>query len=88
MKKSCDKSSPSIQTHYITDTEDNLRGIFAFMRHVGLSSVALLPYNTSAAAKYEWLGLTYGIQGETQSQDCLDSFLDMARKAGLEAVIG
>ena len=72
----------------ITDTEDNLRGIFAFMRHVGLSSVALLPYNTSAAAKYEWLGLTYGIQGETQSQDCLDSFLDMAREAGLEAVIG
>ncbi|HIE27087.1 TPA: glycyl-radical enzyme activating protein, partial [Candidatus Poribacteria bacterium] len=71
----------------ITDTEANLRGIFAFMSDVGLSSVALLPYNTSAAAKYEWLGLMYGIEGETQSQDCLGSFLEMARAAGLEAVI-
>jgi len=72
----------------ITDTEDNLRVIFTFMRNVGLSSVALLPYNPSAPAKYEWLGLTYSIQGETQSRDRLDSFVDMARQVGLEAVIG
>ena len=72
----------------ITDTEDNLLCIFAFMRSVGLSSVALLPYNSSSAAKYEWLGLTYEIQSETQSRDCLDSFVDMARQTGLEAVIG
>jgi pyruvate formate lyase activating enzyme len=72
----------------LTDTEANLGGLFDFMRSVGLSSVALLPYNTSAAAKYEWLGLNYGIQGETQSDDCLDSFVDMARRMGLEVVIG
>ena len=72
----------------ITDTEYNLRGILAFMRSGGLSSVALLPYNSSAAAKYEWLGLNYEIQGETQSRDHLDSFVDMARQTGLEAVIG
>ena len=72
----------------ITDTEDNLRGIFDFMKGVGLSSVALLPFNPSAAAKYEWLGLTCEIQGEPQSSDRLDSFTDMAHRAGLEAVIG
>jgi len=72
----------------VTDTESNLRGIFSFMRSVGLSSVALLPYNSSAAAKYEWLGLTYEIQGEPQSREVLDGFLDMAREARLEAVIG
>jgi pyruvate formate lyase activating enzyme len=72
----------------ITDTEDNLRGIFAFMRSIGLSSVALLPYNPSANAKYEWLGLTYEIQGEPQSRDRLDCFVDMARQTGLNAVIG
>jgi len=71
----------------ITDTEENLRGIFDFMRSIGLSSVALLPYNTSSAAKYEWLGLSYEIQGETQSRDQLDSFVDMARQMGLDAVI-
>jgi pyruvate formate lyase activating enzyme len=72
----------------ITDTEDNLRGIFTFMRSVGLSSVALLPYNPSAPAKYEWLGLTYRIQGVPQSRDRLASSVKMARQEGLEAVIG
>ena len=72
----------------ITDTEENLHGIFDFMRSVGLSSVALLPYNPSADAKYEWLGLTYEIQGEPQSRDHLDSFVDMACQMGLEAAIG
>jgi pyruvate formate lyase activating enzyme len=72
----------------ITDTEENLRGIFAFMRSVGLSSVALLPYNPSASAKYEWLGLTYEIQGEPQSSDRLDEFVAMASKLGLKAIKG
>ncbi|MBM3243127.1 glycyl-radical enzyme activating protein [Candidatus Poribacteria bacterium] len=72
----------------ITDTEDNLRGIFDFMRSIGLSSVALLPYNPSANAKYEWLGLTYEIQGEPQGRNHLDNFVDMARQMGLDAVIG
>ena len=72
----------------ITDTESNLQEIFDFMRNAGLSSVALLPYNPSASAKYEWLGLTYNIQGKPQSVERLAGFLDMARKAGLEAATG
>ena len=72
----------------ITDTEDNLRSIFDFMRSVGLLSVALLPYNPSAAAKYEWLGLTYKVQGEPQNSDHLRSLVDMARDMGLETVVG
>ena len=72
----------------ITDTEDNLHSIFDFMKDVGLSSVALLPFNPSAAAKYDWLGLTCEIQAEPQNSQRLNSFADMARRAGLEAVIG
>ena len=72
----------------ITDTEDNLRSIFDFMVDVGLLSVALLPYNPSAAAKYEWLGLDYEIQGEPQDPDRLDDLVDMARLAGLVTTIG
>jgi pyruvate formate lyase activating enzyme len=71
----------------ITDREENLRGIFAFMRQVGLGSVVLLPYNGSASAKYEWLGLPYEIVGEPQSQEQLDRLLEMARAAGLQATI-
>jgi len=71
----------------ITDTEDNLRAIFAFMRDVGLSSVALLPYNPSASAKYDWLGLPYEIEGELQSPEQLSRFEEMAREMGLECVV-
>jgi pyruvate formate lyase activating enzyme len=72
----------------ITDSEENLIGIFRFMRRVGLPYVELLPYNPSASAKYEWLGLTYTIEGEPQSRDSLDSFVEMAQGEGLEASIG
>jgi pyruvate formate lyase activating enzyme len=69
----------------ITDTEENLEAIFAFMPRVGLRRVALLPYNASAAAKYEWLDLPFEIEGEPQSQQRLNSILAMARAYGLEA---
>jgi pyruvate formate lyase activating enzyme len=72
----------------ITDTGENLQGLFTFMRRAGLSSVALLPYNPSSAAKYEWLGLTYTIQGEPQNRDRLNSLIGMAQREGLEACIG
>jgi pyruvate formate lyase activating enzyme len=72
----------------ITDTEENLDAIFAFMREVGLASVALLPYNTSAGAKYEWLDRDYSIEAETQSPEALARMVERARAAGLAAAIG
>ena len=39
----------------ITDTDANLPGLFGFMQEAGLRRVALLPYNPSAGAKYQWL---------------------------------
>ena len=72
----------------VTDTEANLRGIFAFMRSAGLARVALLPFNAAAGAKYEWLGLDYLIQEETQSAAQLEALLGLARSMGLEASAG
>lgn len=71
----------------ITDTDNNLRGIFAFMRRVGLSSVAFLPYNAAAAAKYEWFDLPFEIKGQSQDRKRLQAILRMAREAGLEASV-
>ena len=71
----------------ITDTGANLRGLFDFMQQHGLSQVALLPFNPSAAAKYEWLGLDYAISGEPQSEEQLGAILAMARDAGLDAAV-
>jgi pyruvate formate lyase activating enzyme len=69
----------------ITDTEPNLRALFAFMRQVGLLSVALLPYNNSAAAKYEWLGLAYPLaHAEREEGVSPEQAAAMAREAGVE----
>ncbi len=72
----------------ITDTQANLRGIFDFLRGTGLRRVALLPYNPSAAAKYEWLGLDCPVRGEPQDAARLAELTAMAAAAGLEAAIG
>ena len=67
----------------VTDTDENMRAIFDFMKDAGLSRVALLPYNTSAAAKYEWLGRPYGIDAESQSAEGLNDLKDAAHAARL-----
>ena len=72
----------------LTDTYDNLRDIFDFMSEVGLPSVSLLSYNASASAKYEWLGMEFSLEAETQTQEQLDAFLSMARRKGIDARIG
>ena len=72
----------------ITDTDENLRAVFAFMREAGLTRAALLPYNPSSAAKYEWLGLPYEIAGQAQDASRLAAIADMGRQAGLDVSIG
>ncbi len=72
----------------ITDTPANLDAIFAFMRQASLGRAALLPYNPSAGAKYEWLGLPYDLAGEPQPPQTLAALADQARRAGLAVEIG
>ena len=68
----------------ITDTHENLAGIFAFMRESGLARVALLPYNPSTRAKYEWMGLHCEIEAETQETARLEELAALARDVGLQ----
>jgi pyruvate formate lyase activating enzyme len=71
----------------ITDTDGNLQNIFGLMCQAGLYSVGLLPYNASAGAKYEWLGMPYRTMGQPQSSERLAELVSMARRAGLEATV-
>jgi pyruvate formate lyase activating enzyme len=71
----------------ITDTDENLQAIFAFMARVGLKRAALLAFNTSASAKYEWLGLSLAVGGDRQTEDRLAAILNMAHAAGVAARI-
>lgn len=43
----------------VTDTEDNLEAIAAFMKENCIKKAELLPYNTMTGAKYEWAGLSW-----------------------------
>jgi pyruvate-formate lyase-activating enzyme len=74
----------------LTDTEANLSAIFAFMRDAGLGRLTLLPYNAAAAAKYEWLGQSYDVDvdGTGHTDEQLNAYLDMAQRAGLDAILG
>ena len=69
----------------MTDTQANLGGIFDFVRAAGLRRVALLPYNVSAPAKYEWLGRAFALDAEPQDERRLADILAAARAAGLDA---
>lgn len=71
----------------ITDTDSNICSIFEFMKQYGLSKAELLPYNFSASAKYEWLGLVYDIHAEPQDKTHLDRILKMAYQEHIEAII-
>ena len=89
------ESGPEVQVRVplipgVTDTRENLSAIFGFMCEAGIASVALLPYNPSAAAKYEWLDRAYGVDShlEPQSPDDLADMLSLARGFGLEAMVG
>ena len=57
------------------------------MRDAGLMRVALLPYNPSAAAKYEWLDRCYDVDAEPQDDAYLAQLVGMARGMGLDAVV-
>jgi pyruvate formate lyase activating enzyme len=72
----------------VTDTEANLRAIADFMAGAGLRRVALLPYNPSAGAKYEWLDLPYAIKVEPQDAAQLAGMVNLMKQAGLDAWLG
>jgi pyruvate formate lyase activating enzyme len=71
----------------VTDTDENLRGIFRFMRDAGLGRAALLPFNASASAKYEWLDRVYTVDGAPQSDERTGQLLAMGRDLGIETII-
>lgn len=74
--------------HGITDTPRNVADVAGFMRQANLPRLTLLPYNPSAAAKYEWLGRRCEITGRVQSAEHLDVLLATARADGLSVEVG
>ncbi|MFW6270673.1 MAG: glycyl-radical enzyme activating protein [Bacillota bacterium] len=66
-----------------TDHISNIRKIYKKMFQLDLKEVHLLPYNTSASAKYEWLDREY-IPGEMEAQS--DEYLKKLKNIAPESI--
>ena len=55
----------------VTDTEENISAICAFMRSRGVSYAELMPYNTMAGGKYKMLGRNYEPTFDSSVAVCL-----------------
>ncbi len=73
----------------LNDDPANIASIAAFVRQIGLKDIHLLPYNSSAGAKYPWLGREYGLgERQTQSSEEMDGLAEICRSYGLTVQVG
>jgi pyruvate formate lyase activating enzyme len=73
----------------INDGEDQIRSLANFVSRIGVKSIALLPYNAAAGAKYRWIGCQYTLSDrETQTQEYMNSLADICRDVKLQVQIG
>jgi len=78
---------PLIPGH--NDSEENLDALAGFMSELGLDRIDLLPYHSLGKAKYERLGMEYGLEGlqphEPEEVKRIKAFLE---SKGLEVGVG
>ncbi|MDP6273739.1 MAG: glycyl-radical enzyme activating protein [Dehalococcoidia bacterium] len=76
----------------INGVNDSLEQIGATARltaEVGLGTIVLLPYNSAAGAKYEWIDASFSLSHvTTQNEDAMNALADICRGEGLEVQIG
>jgi len=73
----------------VNDAPDQIRATAAMTAEVGLGSIVLLPYNSAAGAKYEWIDSPFELSHvTTQDEDAMNALADICRAEGLEVQIG
>lgn len=73
----------------LNDDPENIRATAAFTRQVGLEVIHLLPYNSSAGAKYQWLGRDYLLEDRlAQSSEKMEELAAICRSHGLITQVG
>ena len=77
--------APLIPT--LNDAPEDVLSIYALARSQGITEVHLLPYNSSAPAKYEWLGRHFPLPPlSRQPRETLDALAALAPR-GVRAII-
>ena len=74
----------------VNDSVEDIGAMAQLIAGLGIREAALLPYNSAAAAKYEWLGRTFSWlqQQGSQSQEHMEALADTCRAEGLVVQIG
>jgi len=73
----------------INDSADQIRSTSRLVADSGVKRIALLPYNSAAGAKYDWIGTPYTLGGRTtQEEEYMDVLAGICKTAGLEVQIG
>jgi len=73
----------------VNDSPEQIQSISRFVSGIGLSQIALLPYNGAAGAKYEWLGRDFDLSDkDTQSDGYMNELANICRHEGLSVQIG
>jgi pyruvate formate lyase activating enzyme len=72
----------------INDSEDQIRALATAVAAAGARTIALLPYNSAASAKYAWIDRPFELDGrKRQDQNQMEILADICRGAGLETEI-
>jgi pyruvate formate lyase activating enzyme len=72
----------------VSDTEENIQKTSRFISSLGITQLALLPYNETASVKYQWVGRVYPHPDwKTQSLSQMEMLKAIADSYGLEVEI-
>jgi pyruvate formate lyase activating enzyme len=73
----------------VNDSPDQIRAVAQIVAEAGLSQIVLLPYNSAAGAKYEWLDCEFALPDTARQSDAaLTALADVCRDCGLQVQIG
>ena len=72
----------------INDGEEQIRSAAGSVRRLGIRKIALLPYNTAAGAKYQWLDRSFTLSDKGQTEEYMASLADICRAEGLTVQVG
>jgi hypothetical protein len=60
-----------------------------FVAGAGIRRMALLPYNSAAGAKYQWLCAPFALADhQTQSAETMSALAELCRREGLAVQVG
>ena len=73
----------------INDSEEQIQSVARFVNRLGIMRIAILPYNSAAGAKYQWIDRPYSLFDKvTQSSEYMTLLAGLCRAEGLQVQIG